>query len=259
MIATTSRGRRPRATKPRPTRRARSPYSRQVMARQMPRSFSRMATRSPRSRTTWRKSRGRVSWPWTVQAAARSDGRSVTVAVALMAWSSPSVSSPGLLPLPAARAAHALVPGPEVELLDVVLLEEVRAAALHDDPADLQHVAVVGGVQRHVSILLHEEHRHAPLAVDAPDDLEDLLDELGRQAEGLLVEQHHLLAPHQGAADREHLLLAPRELARPLLRALAEDGEVAVHRLEVARDPVGVGPRVGPHAEVLAHGEERED
>ena len=40
----------PSATRPRPTRRARSPYSRQVMARQMPRCFSRMATASPRSR-----------------------------------------------------------------------------------------------------------------------------------------------------------------------------------------------------------------
>src|SRR5207247_1466815 len=66
MIDTTSRGRRPRATSPRPTRRARSPYSRQVIARQIPRCFSRMATCSPRTPTTWRKSRGSVAWPWTV-------------------------------------------------------------------------------------------------------------------------------------------------------------------------------------------------
>ena len=51
MIETTSRGCRPSATSPRPTRFARSPYSRQVMPRQIPSCFSRIATRSPRSRT----------------------------------------------------------------------------------------------------------------------------------------------------------------------------------------------------------------
>ena len=62
------------------------------------------------------------------------------------------------------------------------------ASAAKFDPADLQHVPVVRHVQGHVRILLHEEHRHPALPVDAHDDLEDLLDEQGRQPEGGLVE-----------------------------------------------------------------------
>src|SRR5215470_12026150 len=204
-METTSRGRRPRATKPRATWRTRSPYSRQVMARQIPRCFSRMATRSPRSRTTWRNRRGRVSWPRTVPSAASAGRGGGGVSTHISALPS---SSPHLLALPAAGAADARVLDAEIELFDVVLLEQPRAGVLHHDAPDLQHVAVVGEVEGHVGVLLHEEDGHALLAVDAADDLEDVLDELGREAEGGLVEEHHLGPGHEGAADGEHLLLA---------------------------------------------------
>src|ERR1044071_1034398 len=81
-------------------------------------------------------------------------------------------SAPGLLPLPAAGAADAALLGAEIELADVVLLEELRARPLHHDAADLEDVAVVRGVERHVRVLLDEEHRHPALAVDPGDDLE---------------------------------------------------------------------------------------
>ena len=51
----------PRHRLSRPVWRARSPYSRQLIARQIPSVLSRMATLSPRSRTTWRKRVGSVS------------------------------------------------------------------------------------------------------------------------------------------------------------------------------------------------------
>src|SRR5215468_4474250 len=252
-METTSRGRRPRATKPRATWRTRSPYSRQVMARQMPRCFSRMATRSPRSRTTWRNRRGRVSWPRTVPSAAsagrggdcvstlisdlpsssphRAKSRSGAAARARISRPSPS-SSPHLLAFPAAGASDARVLDAEIELLDVVLLEQARAGVLHHDAPHLQHVAVVGEVEGHVGVLLHEEDGHALLAVDAADDLEDVLDELGREAEGGLVEKHHLGPGHEGAADGEHLLLAPGQRACALLGPAPEDGEVVIDHLE---------------------------
>ena len=116
-----------------------------------------------------------MSWPCT-RDQARSGGR----------------SSPHLLSLPAPRAADAGLLDAQVELLDVFLLEQPRAGVFHHDAADLQHIAVARAmVQRHVGVLLDQQHRHAALPVDAHDDVEDLLHQLGRQAERRLVQQHH--------------------------------------------------------------------
>src|SRR5499427_4759532 len=255
-METTSRGRSPRATSPRAAWRTRSPYSRHVMALQTPSVFSRMATCSPRSRTTLRKRRGRVSSPRTVNDAAGAGRGGVCVATFM---SGPPSSSPHLLALPAAGAADARVLDAEVELLDVVLLEQARACVLHHDAPHLQHVAVVSEVEGHVSVLLHEEDGHALLAVDAADDVEDVLDELRGEPQRRLVEEHHGGPGHEGTADGEHLLLAAGERARALLGAASEHGEVVVHHLEVAGDAFPVLPRVRAHLEVLAHGEEGKD
>src|ERR1700730_7909469 len=104
------------------------------MERQIPKLFSRMATWSARSFTTWRKSVGKVSCPRTVQvgAAGLVDGRGPTTLT-----SNAPFSSPHLLPFPAPRAADALVLDAEVELLDVVLFEETRAGIFHHETADL--------------------------------------------------------------------------------------------------------------------------
>ena len=80
-----------------------------------------------------------------------------------------------LLLLPAPLAAHAGFLHAEVELLDVVLLAQPRAGVFHHDAAVLEHVAVVGDVERHVGVLLDQQDGRAALAVDAHHDLEDLL------------------------------------------------------------------------------------
>jgi hypothetical protein len=81
--------------------------------------------------------------------------------------------------LPAPLAAHADFLHAEVELLDVVLLAQAGTGVFHHDAAVFQHVAVVGGVQRHVGVLLDQQNGGAALAVDAHHDLEDLLGQLG--------------------------------------------------------------------------------
>src|SRR5574338_1712970 len=64
---------------------------------------------------------------------------------------------------------------PEVELLDVlVLAHRLHVAIEHHSPV-LHDVHVLGEPQRHVGVLLGEQHRHVLLAVEAPHDLEDLL------------------------------------------------------------------------------------
>src|SRR5713101_611971 len=74
-----------------------------------------------------------------------------------------SDSTPRFLPLPAPRAANAAFLHAEIELLDVVLLQQPRAGIFHHDATDFQDVSVIGDVQRHIGVLLHQEHGHPPL------------------------------------------------------------------------------------------------
>jgi hypothetical protein len=63
---------------------------------------------------------------------------------------------------------------------------------------------------------------------------------------------------HQRAADRQHLLLAARQQAGVLVRALLEDGEVAVHPPCRAPRRRGRDAGVGAHQQVVAHRQQRE-
>ena len=74
------------------------------------------------------------------------------------------------------------------------------------------------------------------LRVQVLHDLEDLLDDLRREAHRRLVEQDHLRARHQRAADRAHLLLAAGGVAgHASCGARLQAREIAVDALEVAR------------------------
>src|SRR5574338_1661722 len=226
-----SPGSKPSAASPIATSRTARPVSFHVQPRQMPRSFSRMNTASPRFATALRNSTGSVS-PGTT-----------TVGLGRMLLRSQSTlmrSPPGLPLLPAPLAARAAFLDAEIELADVFLLAQRRATVLHDDAPVLEHVAVVGGVERHVGVLLDQQHRRPALAVDAHDDVEDFLGELGRKPEAGLVEQDQPRRGHDRARDRQHLLLATREQSCVLRRALAQDREVAEHGFEVAFDAVAV-------------------
>ena len=73
------------------------------------------------------------------------------------------------------------------------------------------------------------------------DDLEDLGDELRCEPERRLVEHQELRVGHQRPADREHLLLAAREVSRPLPTTLLEARKVFVdHRGIVGERAVSV-------------------
>src|SRR5690606_34773021 len=78
----------------------------------------------------------------------------------------PASSSPGLPFLPAPLAARAGLLHAEIELLDVLRGAQPLAAVLQDDAAVLEHIAVVGGVQGHARVLLHQQDGGAALAVD---------------------------------------------------------------------------------------------
>src|SRR5437870_5105856 len=115
---------------------------------------------------------------------------------------------------------------PEVELLDVFVGGEFLRLAVEHDPAVFHDIAVLDGRERDLRVLLREQHRHPLFAVEPADDLENLLHEPRREPHGWLVEQHQLGPRHERAPDREHLLLAARDVAGADLLSLAKPREV---------------------------------
>ena len=111
----------------------------------------------------------------------------------------------------------------------------LRAGVFHHDAPDLQHVAELGHLERHVRVLLHQQDGDAALAVDAHDDAEDLLRQQGRQAQARLVEQHHLRAATAAPARSPASAAArPESCPASCLARAREDREVAEHGLQVA-------------------------
>src|SRR6185369_14045652 len=78
------------------------------------------------------------------------------------------------------------------------------------DQAAFKDIAAMAHLEGEAGVLLDEEHRDA-LGGDRADHLEDLLDHEGCEAHARLVEQQEPRPAHEGAADREHLLLAAGE------------------------------------------------
>src|SRR5262249_5587972 len=167
--------------------------------------------------------------------------------------------APCLALLPAALPTSAVLLDPQIELPNVVLGHEARAGVSHDDAADLQHVAVVTDLQRHVGILLHQNDGDAALAVYAHDNVEDFLHKPGRQTERRFVHQHQARSRHQCPADRQHLLFATRERACTLFSPLSQHREIVEHGRQVLGDAVGIAARKCAHAQILAHAQERKD
>src|SRR5437764_989925 len=110
------------------------------------------------------------------------------------------------LPPPAGIQPPALLRA-EVGLTDAGIGGQGGRRATTAQGAGLEHVGPVGDPQGLVGELLDEEDRR-PLGGQVGDDLEDLADEEGRQAEGRLVEQEESGGGHEAPAQGQHLLLA---------------------------------------------------
>src|SRR5215471_1357899 len=134
---------------------------------------------------------------------------------------------------------------------------ELGRRAVDDHTPAVQHDDVVGDVEHELGVLLHEHDRES-LRLQSPDGGHHLADDLRRQALRRLVHQEHARVRHQGAPDREHLLLAARERAGDLLAALAQPREKLGDRIErpQARPAVGLSPG---HGQVLAYGQAAKD
>ena len=96
-----------------------------------------------------------------------------------------------------------------------------------------------------------------PSLLNARDDLKDLLDNPGCEAERRLVQQQHRGPAHQRPRDRQHLLLAARQAARGLGGSLAKNGKESEQALHVPLDVLPAGaqesaePQIVPDAHFL--------
>ncbi len=122
----------------------------------------------------------------------------------------------------------------------------------------LQHHRALAQLHRQSCVLFDQQQRHAVRA-DLAQNRKDALDHDRRQAHARLVEEQQARAAHQRSSNRQHLLLAARQRAALLPRAVAQDGKQPMHAIEIARDGHRVAAAVRAHLQVLAHGQARED
>ena len=102
-------------------------------------------------------------------------------------------------------------------------------------------------------VLLHQQDRQ-PAPLELRDHPPHLAHQQRRQAFGRLVHQQQVGIGHERPADRQHLLLAARELVGAIGRPLAQPRKQSIHLLEAPPPGAAAG-----HLEVLPHAQRRED
>ena len=135
------------------------------------------------------------------------------------------------------------------------LLGEVGGRADRGDLAVHHDHGLVGDAQDRLRELLDDEDGHA-FARDVRDDLVQLFDDDRRQPHRQLVEEEQRGVGGEPAGHRQHLLFAARQRAGELAAPFGETREARVRDL---LDLVQGAARERAHAEVLAHGQVRED
>ena len=108
-----------------------------------------------------------------------------------------------------------------------------------------------------VEILFDQNDRHAALPAQMGNHPANLLDDVGLDALGRLVQKQNLGAHDHGPGDRELLLLAARQIAAAAVQELFQDREQVI---DLVRHPVfGFGQQGKGGFEVFADREQRKD
>src|SRR6266404_1939332 len=139
--------------------------------------------------------------------------------------------------------------------LQPLVLEQLLAWSLHDDPSVFEHISTICDLQDMVHALLDNQDG-VLLVAQVPNRLEQETDIDRRQALSGFVEQQHPWFGHQSTADGEHLLLAPAERAGNLGTTFGEYGQKGIDLLD---GPAAQRPRrggIGPDLKVFEHGHE---
>src|SRR3979490_955228 len=119
-----------------------------------------------------------------------------------------------------ARPAFAsMSPAFEISGTNVRTGQQLAAAPGQRDHAVDHDIAAMGELERVVGVLLDQEHGDAVARIELAQDADDLLGDERPKPQRGLVEQQQPRPTHQGAGDREHLLLAARQGAAALAQA----------------------------------------
>src|SRR5688572_32124990 len=104
-------------------------------------------------------------------------------------WSSAIPAPAAAVLLHVAVAAALPGAGAQVELADVLVRAQPLGRAVKDDAPVFHHVAVVGDLERHLRVLLHDEQRDPEAVPDLAQALHELSHHERREAQGQLVDQ----------------------------------------------------------------------
>src|SRR5260221_5603944 len=139
---------------------------------------------------------------------------------------STTVSSPttpaSSRPLIAASTRNISMPlQSHVGLANEFVVLQLARAACQANGADLEQIGAVDHLEHLLDVLFDDEDRE-PFRANAADEIENFLHHERSQPRGRLVHQQEPRPRHQCAANRAHLLLAPRERASRLLAPLLQ-------------------------------------
>ena len=113
-------------------------------------------------------------------------------------------------------------------------------------------------IEGQLDVLLDEDAANPQVAANPPDRREDGVDHHRGEPERRLVEQHEIRPGHQGAPDRQHLLLAARQGPGELTLAGLQHRKQREHlRHQVGN--LACGPGDGADLQILADGHPVED
>src|SRR6266540_3995279 len=133
---------------------------------------------------------------------------------------------------------------------------ELGRRSFEHDPALDHHRRPAADLERHDRVLLDEEQRRP--GCDLGEGGEERPCDLRRQPERRLVEQQQPRPGHERTADRDHLLLAPRERPADPSPDRSEGREEVVDLVDAVAIRAAATGR-GADEQVLVHAERRED
>src|SRR3989442_14630606 len=162
------------------------------------------------------------------------------------------VGTAGSLRLTPASLSHA-----QITVLDVLPGRELGRGSAPDDLALLEDVVRVGDPRQRGDVFVDQQNR-LPARLETRDATPDLSPDERREPLRRLVEDEQARVRHEGAPDREHLLLPAGERAAEDALTLGERGKEVEDRLDRPRVGAAAAVRRGRH-EGLAHREVRKD
>jgi hypothetical protein len=145
----------------------------------------------------------------------------------------------------------------EEEPVEIGVVEQLRCGPVECQAPHLEHERAVRILERRAHVLLDHQHRRAGVGERA-QQRHHVLDELGRQADGGLVDQQHARPQEQRAADFELLLLAAGQ-GRCLVVDPFADSRKALERLLDAARELPARQRNSSELEIVADRERAEE